>query len=568
MQSMKRILVILILGYSIVSCSKAQSLKLDDDQMKLIQTAYYINNLYVDTINSKQYTNDVIRAMLENLDPHSTYITTEDLQESEEPLQGEFEGIGVTFNMLTDTIFVIDVIQGGPSEKVGILSGDKIIKINDSIVAGKKIKNTDIVKQLRGNKGTKVNVDIQRRGATNLIPVTIIRDKIPIYSLDASFMVNDSIGYIKLSRFGATTHAEFVEAYNKLKDKGMTGLVLDLQGNGGGYLNAAIDIANEFLDKGDMIVYAEGSRFPKMEERAKGNGKFKDGKLVILVNDFSASASEIVAGAIQDQDRGLVVGRRTFGKGLVQRPLMLPDNSMIRLTVARYYTPAGRSIQKHYEPGKGLDYAYDLVNRFSNEMTDPDKIQFADSLKYETIKNKRPVYGGGGIMPDEYVVIDTTKVSPYYRKLYYNLSLIKPVQEEFDKNAKNIKSKYPTPEDFYKNYEAPEYLLQNIIKAGEDEGISFDKEEYEQSKDLIKKVVKVSLARDIYDSSLSYKIGNDDDENYKHALKLLSDDKAYQKLMKEGRDYSGNTSVSSVDKKAQGVSIVKGRGTEPVLLDQ
>lgn len=545
---MKKILMLVVLAYSIVSCSKAQSLKLDDDQMKLIQTAYYINNLYVDTINSKQYTNDVIKAMLENLDPHSTYISAEELQESEEPLQGEFEGIGVSFNMLTDTIFIIDVIQGGPSEKVGILPGDKIVKINDSIVAGKKIKNTDIVKQLRGKKGTKVDVEIQRRGNSSLIPVTIVRDKIPIYSLDASFMVNDSIGYIKLSRFGATTHAEFVEAYNKLKDKGMSGLILDLQGNGGGYLNAAIDIANEFLEKGDMIVYAEGSRFPKIEEKAKGDGKFKDGKLVILVDDFSASASEIVSGAIQDQDRGLIVGRRTFGKGLVQRPLMLPDNSMIRLTVARYYTPAGRSIQKHYEPGKGLDYAIDIYNRYSSEMTDPTKIQFSDSLKYETIKNHRPVYGGGGIMPDEYVVIDTTKVSPYYGKLMRSFAVIKSVQEEFDKNGKSIKAKYSTPESYYKNYEAPDYLLQNIVKAAEEEDIKFDKEEYEQSKDLLKRAVKMYLARDLFDNSLFYKILNDESESYKHALKLLMDDSSYQKLLKEGRDYSKN--VAAVDNSA------------------
>ena len=567
---MRKILTILILGYFIVSCSKAQSLKLDDDQMKLIQTAYYINNFYVDTLNSKQYTNDVIKAMLENLDPHSTYITADELQDSEEPLQGEFEGIGVSFNMLTDTIFIIDVIQGGPSEKAGILAGDKIIKINDSIVAGKKIKNTDIIKQLRGKKGTKVNVDIQRRGNSNLLPVTIVRDKIPINSLDASFIVNDSIGYIRLSRFGATTHADFVEAYNKLKANGMTGLILDLQGNGGGYLNAAIDIANEFLDKDDMIVYAEGTRFPKMEDRANGYGKFKDGKLVILVDDFSASASEIVSGAIQDQDRGLVVGRRTFGKGLVQRPLMLPDNSMIRLTVARYYTPAGRSIQKHYEPGKGLDYAYDIVNRFNTEMTDPTKIQFADSLKYETIKNKRPVYGGGGIMPDDYIVIDTTKISTYSRKLSNSLAIIKSVQEEFDKNVKNIKAKYSTPEDFYKNYEAPEYLLQNIIKLGEEEGVKFDKEEYEQSKDLIKRMVKIYLARDVYDSSLQYKIINDENESYKHALKLLSDDKAYQKLLKEGRDYSSNSKANDNAKKEDNPTTLREmkNENEPVLLDK
>lgn len=540
-----------LFGLLIISCcscaSKAQDSKVDPDQQRLLETYYYINKLYVDTINKKDFVTESIKAMLENLDPHSTYITTEEVQEAEEPLQGEFDGIGITFNMLTDTIFVIEVIKGGPSEKIGIRPGDKIIKVNDSIVAGMKIKNTDIVKKLRGPKGTTVNVEVMRKGYDKLLPFSIVRGKIPIYSLDAAYMVNDSVGYIQLSRFGATTHKEFKEAYADLKKQGMKDLILDLQSNGGGYLNAAIDIANEFLEKGDGIVYAEGTAFPKIKEKAKGNGIAKEGKVIVLINDFSASASEIVSGALQDNDRGLIVGRRSFGKGLVQRPLILSDGSMIRLTVARYYTPSGRSIQKPYTPGKGEEYELSLLDRSkSGEYFDPDKIVFADSLEVFTLKNNRPIFGGGGIMPDDYVTVDTLKYSPYFNKLFYAGILHKATLNEFDVNGDKLKKKYPTAESFYANYEVPQSLINKMVKMGEEEGIKEDADGLNKNINLLKGLTKGYLARDLYDASVSARILNDNNEIFNEGLKIISDDARYTKLLKEGRIYK---KVSTENKK-------------------
>lgn len=535
---MKKFLLGFCLFTIVVIGSRGQEMMLGTDQIKLLEALHYVNKLYVDTINSKTYTNDVIRLMLENLDPHSTYITKEEVKDAEEPLQGEFEGIGITFNMMTDTVFVIDVIQGGPSERVGIRAGDKLINVNDTVIAGLKLKNTEVIKKLRGSKGTTVNVDVLRKGHDKLIPFTIVRDKIPIYSLDAAFMLDANIGYIRLSRFGATTHKEFLEAYKSLEKQGMTGLILDLQSNGGGYLNAAIDITNEFLNKGDLIVYAEGSRFPKIQEQAKGNGKLTDGKLIVLINETSASASEIVAGAIQDQDRGLIVGRRSFGKGLVQRPLPLSDESLIRLTVARYYTPAGRSIQKHYEPGKGLDYAIDIYNRVENgELYDPNKIQFADSLKYITLNNQRPVYGGGGIMPDEFVVIDTLRYSDYYSKLSSLGLFHKITLAEFDNNRDAILQEYPTAQLFHENYKVPKRLIDQLVQAGVDEKLDFDEEGYEQSKAEFNNTIKALLARDLFDMSLYIKIFNERSDIFNRAFAIISDDEVYNKLLKEGRVY-------------------------------
>lgn len=535
----------------IITCfgcgSKAQENKSDSDQKRLLETYYYVNKLYVDTINTESFVTEAIKSMLENLDPHSTYITTEDLQESEEPLQGEFEGIGVTFNMMTDTIFIIEVIKGGPSERAGIRPGDKIVTVNDSVVAGQKIKNTDIVKLLRGKKGTKVNVEVLRRDYENLLPFTIIRDKIPIYSLDASYMVNDSIGYIQLSRFGATTHKEFKDAYKDLESKGMTNLILDLQNNGGGYLSASIDIANEFLDKNDGIVYAEGNAFPKIQEKAKGDGIAKDTKLIVLINDFSASASEIVSGAIQDNDRGLIVGRRSFGKGLVQRPLMLSDGSQIRLTVARYYTPAGRSIQKPYTPGNNDEYQESLLSRSkTGEYFDPDKITFSDSLLVHTLKNNRPIYGGGGIMPDKYITIDTLKYSSYFNKLYYAGLIHKLTLNEFDTNGNKILKKYPTEEDFYKKYEVPNSLIDKLVKMGEEDKIKYDAEGLTKSRKQLNTIIKSLLGRDLFNASISSKIFNKDNEVFNVALDLMIDNNEFNKLLKEGRKYHNRENKQAI----------------------
>ena len=363
---------------------------------KLQYAEVAITNLYVDSVDEKKLVEDAIRGMIDKLDPHSSYLTPKEVKSLNEPLNGNFEGIGVQFNMIEDTLLVIQPVTNGPSERVGIIAGDRIVSVNDSAIAGVKMSKEEIMKRLRGPKGTKVELGVVRLG---------IKDK----SIDATYMIRPGIGYIRIGSFGATTHQEFVESLNKLKAEGMQHLILDLQENGGGYLKAAVDISEEFLKKGDLIVYTEGRKVPRMDYTANGNGAFQEGKVVVLVDGYTASAAEIVTGAIQDQDRGIVVGRRTFGKGLVQRPVDLPDGSMIRLTIAHYYTPSGRCIQKPYTKGDGKDYAMDMMKRLkSGELTNADSIHFADSLKYETLREHRTVYGGGGIMPDEFVPLDTS----------------------------------------------------------------------------------------------------------------------------------------------------------------
>jgi carboxyl-terminal processing protease len=390
-----------------------------------------IENFYVDTVNSNQLAENAITGLLEKLDPHSAYLTADEVKDADEPLQGNFDGIGIQFNMLTDTLYVIQVISGGPSEKVGILPGDQIISVNDTLIAGVKMKNNDVMRRLKGPKGTVVNVKILRKGYPKLLDFKITRDKIPVYRLTSSYMIDKKTGYIKLDRFAKTTYDEFKEAVGKLQAQGMENLILDLQDNGGGYLESAIEMANEFLTPGSLIVYTEGVHQKRQEAQSDNSGSFKHGKLVILVNEYSASASEILSGAIQDWDRGVIVGRRTFGKGLVQRPIPLPDGSLIRLTTARYYTPTGRSIQKPYTKGDPEAYAREVIDRYNRgEMISADSIHFPDSLKYYTLIKKRVVYGGGGIMPDFFVPVDTTAAifvagnTSLFKELYSKASLI------------------------------------------------------------------------------------------------------------------------------------------------
>ena len=369
-----------------------------------------ISNLYVDSVDEQKLVEDGIRGMIEKLDPHSSYLTPKEVKAANEPLQGNFEGIGVQFNMVEDTLLVIQPVTNGPSEKVGILAGDRIVKVNDTIIAGVKMSKEEIMRRLRGPKDTKVLLGIVRRDIADTLQFTVIRDKIPVKSVDASYMIRPQVGYIRIGSFGATTHEEFCERLKALKKQGMKSLVLDLQENGGGYLQSAVQIADEFLQSDNLIVYTEGRRTRRADYKARDGGLFSEGKVIVLVDSYTASAAEIVSGAIQDHDRGLVVGRRTFGKGLVQRPIDLPDGSMIRLTVAHYYTPSGRCIQKPYEKGKKQEYAEDMLHRLkSGELMSADSVHFADSLKYYTLKERRVVYGGGGIMPDEFVPLDTTK---------------------------------------------------------------------------------------------------------------------------------------------------------------
>ena len=491
---------------------------------KLNLAQFAIANLYVDETDENKLVEAAIQGMLKELDPHSTYSDAEEVKKMNEPLQGNFDGIGIQFNMAEDTLFVIQPVSGGPSEKVGIRAGDRITHVNDTLIAGVKMTTDDITRRLKGVKGTKVNVKVVRRGVEEPLAFTIERDKIPVYSLDASYMITPKIGYIKINRFGATTYEEFMEALARLKGQGLQDLVLDLQGNGGGYLNAAIDIANEFLGSGELIVYTEGRRNPRREFYAKGDGKLQNGKLVVLVDEYSASASEIVAGAVQDWDRGLVVGRRSFGKGLVQRPIDLPDGSMIRLTVARYYTPAGRCIQKPYESIE--QYNADLIARYNRgEMMSADSIHFPDSLKCTTLKKGRTVYGGGGIMPDYFVPVDTTLFTKYHSRLSNKGVLLKVHFQLIDAHREEWIKKYDDYAVFCRDFELDEQMLGQLIEEGKKEGVEYNEEQFQKSKFLIKLQLKALIARDLWDMNEYYHTINVVNESVKKAVELLKEEK-------------------------------------------
>ena len=513
-----------------IAFAGAQNKLLQSPARKLQLAEFAIANLYVDSVNENKLVESAIVRMLEELDPHSTYSDPEEVKRLNEPLQGNFDGIGIQFNMATDTLFVIQPVSGGPSEKVGILAGDRIIEVNDTVIAGVKMSMEEVMRRLRGKKGTKVNVKVMRRGSDGLIPFTIKRDKIPVYSLDASYMVNKQVGYIRVSRFAATTGKEFATALQNLKKKGMKDLILDLQGNGGGYLNAAIDLVNQFLGKKELIVYTEGRRNPRAEFEAEGDGTFRDGRVVVLIDEFSASASEIVTGALQDWDRAVVVGRRSFGKGLVQRPIDLPDGSMIRLTVARYYTPSGRCIQKPYESIE--QYNKDLIDRYNRgEMQSADSIHFPDSLKVQTKKLGRTVYGGGGIMPDYFVPIDTTLYTDYHRNLVAKGAVIKFTMQFIEGHRKELANKYKKFESFDEKFVVDDDMLANLKEIGEKEGVKFNEEQYQKSLPLIKTQLKALIARDLWDMNEYFRVMNTTNESIQKALEILNSDE-YQKKLK------------------------------------
>ena len=520
---MKRLSIIagLLACFFSISTIQAQENKKNDSPIRKLTLAQFaIANLYVDETNPDKLVESAIIGMLEELDPHSTYSNAEEVKKMNEPLQGNFDGIGIQFNMAEDTLFVIQPVSGGPSEKVGILAGDRITHVNDTLIAGVKMTTEDIMRRLKGPKGTKVDVKVVRRGVDETLAFTIERDKIPVYSLDASYMATPKVGYIKINRFSATTHQEFMDALASLKGQGMQDLILDLQGNGGGYLNAAIDIANEFLGTGELIVYTEGRRNPRREFFAKGDGKHQSGRLVVLVDEYSASASEIVAGAVQDWDRGMVVGRRTFGKGLVQRPIDLPDGSMIRLTVARYYTPAGRCIQKPYESIE--QYNADLIERYNRgEMMSADSIHFPDSLKCMTLKKGRTVYGGGGIMPDNFVPVDTTRFTKYHSQLSNRGVLLKVHFQLIDAYRDKWTKEYDDYAKFSQNFEPDETMMQQLIAEGEKAGVKYDEEQYRKSEPLIKLQLKALIARDLWDMNEYYHTINVVNESVNKALELL-----------------------------------------------
>jgi len=503
---------------------------MSESEKKLATALMLINKLYVDKVDEEKLSDDAIVALLEKLDPHSTYIRANELKEMNEPLEGNFDGIGVSFNMATDTLFIIETIAGGPSEKVGILPGDKIIQVNDTTIAGVKMSTRSVMSRLRGPKGTAVNVKILRRGQSELLDFRIVRDKIPIHSLNASYMIDSKTGYISLMRFGATTYKEFKEAMVQLQKQGMKNLILDLQSNGGGYLSAAIELTNEFLGKDKLIVYTEGINQPRMSEKSTSKGMFEQGKLIILVNESSASASEILSGAVQDWDRGLIIGRRTFGKGLVQRQLPLPGGSAMRLTVARYYTPTGRSIQKPYTNGDKDSYEKDLIERYNHgEMMSADSIHFPDSLKYTTLVNKRIVYGGGGIMPDYFVPLDT--LTGYHRQVWGKGLLNEVSMGCVDNRRDELKKLYPTVDSFKQNFIVNDDIMNRILELAEKEKIEFKEDEYNVSKKLIALQIKALVAQYLFNSEAYTRIVNDESPIFLKGLEIINDDKEYNKLL-------------------------------------
>lgn len=522
---MKR-MIMAVAGLLTVLGMQAQLLPGQEAQLHKLRIAELaITNLYVDSVDEEKLVEDAIRGMLEKLDPHSSYSNAKEVKQMNEPLQGSFDGIGVQFNMMEDTLVVIQPITKGPSEKVGIVAGDRIVGVNDTAIAGVRMSREEIMRRLRGPKGTLARLKVLRQGIKDTLLFNVVRDKIPVKSIDATYMIRPTVGYIRIGNFGAMTFREFIEALYKLKSAGMEKLILDLQGNGGGYLQAAADIASEFLNDGDLIVYTEGRTVPRSDYNARGNGSFNDGKVVVLVDEYTASAAEIVTGAIQDHDRGLVVGRRTFGKGLVQRPIDLPDGSMIRLTISHYYTPSGRCIQKPYEKGKQKDYALDVVNRLKHgELTNKDSIHFADSLKYYTLKEKRVVYGGGGIMPDYFIPLDTTRYTKLHRELAAKSVIVTQNLRYMDKNRKQLLKQYPTFEEFKKKFEVPQSFIDTILAEGEKLNVKAkDEDELNRTLPPLRIQLKALIARDLWDMSEYFSIVNEDSEIVKKALELLSE---------------------------------------------
>lgn len=490
---------------------------------KLNSLLYHIENIYVEDVDLESLVETAIVKMLEEMDPHSVYIPAEDLQAADEPLNGNFEGVGIQFNIFKDTIMVVSPISGGPSEKLGIMAGDRIVTVDGEVVAGTNLTNKDVQRLLKGPKGTLVTVGIKRGKEPELLTFEIIRDKIPIYSVDASFMVTPEIGYIKVNRFAKTTMTEMYSAFAKLKRSGMQDLILDLQGNGGGMLRTAIQMADEFLSEDKLLVYTEGRSFPRENTKARIPGRFEQGRLVVLIDQGSASASEIVSGAVQDWDRGLIVGRRSFGKGLVQRPVRLTDDSAVRLTVQKYYTPAGRCIQKSYEEGVE-EYRKEKYQRFeSGELMSMDSLELPDSLKFETRITGRTVYGGGGILPDVFVPLDTTDNSSYFSSI-----LRKGLDSRFaltyvDSIRPELEAAYPTEDDFIAKFDVDSAMLADFQKFVTAEGVEWDEKGWERSGNAIALRVKAMIGRNLLEQSTFYRVISGLNESLQKAVDILED---------------------------------------------
>lgn len=523
------ILSLLPVALMLTGILAGRAFRTDSPEQKLLMAEKAIAQLYVDSVDENKMVEDAIRGMLEKLDPHSAYSTPEETRELNEPLQGNFSGIGITFNMSSDTLYVIQTVSGGPSERVGILAGDRIIAVNDTAIAGVKMKNSDVMKRLRGPKGTDVDVTVLRIAGpaeVDTIDFTITRADIPIYSVDAAYLVDASTGYIRINRFAAETAKEVRDAIRRLKKEGMKQLILDLTDNGGGYLQASTQLLGELLPEGSLAVYTEGLNSPRYDATAQPEGKtplFADGRLVVMVNQYSASASEITSGAVQDHDRGVVVGRRSFGKGLVQRPLPLPDGSMIRLTVAHYYTPTGRDIQKPYSKGDEDAYRRDIEERFNHgELMHEDSIRRNDSTVYRTLRLKRPVYGGGGITPDAFVPLDTMEYTKYYRNVMAKGLINRYAIGYVDANRKEIRRRFKTDDAFVKGFEVTPDMLEALRAMADKEGVEFDREQFERSAPLFRMVIKGLIGRDIYDNATYFKVFNSHDPIFRRAYEIIN----------------------------------------------
>ena len=490
---------------------------------KFAEVLMYVDQMYVDKVDDNKLTEHAIRSMLEELDPHSSYIPSSEVDDANERINGSFVGIGIRFQIVKDTLQVVQTIPGGPSEKVGLLAGDRIVSIEGITIAGVGLKNNQVREKLLGEKNSKVKVEVKRNGEKKSIFFTITRDKIPVHSVDTYYMVRPEIGYIRLNSFSRTSLIEVQEGLLGLRKQGMKHLILDLQDNGGGLLYEAQKMADEFLSGDKLVVYSEGSKQPRSELTAGRKGLWEKGKLVILTNESTASASEILSGAVQDWDRGLIVGRRTYGKGLVQRPIDLMDGSQLRLTIARYYTPSGRFIQKPYEDGKE-EYSNDLSRRYLNgEYTSADSIKFPDSLKHNTLLTKRTVYGGGGIMPDVFVPLDTTGINEMYRIIARGGYINSFMLSYLDRNRKKLEKEYPNFETFKKDFKADKKFMDDFFGYVKKENteFSYDQESYAYCQELLQSRIKATLAQDLWGTSEFFQIYNINNEILQKAIEVL-----------------------------------------------
>lgn len=502
-----------------------------EEALKIGKTLSLIDNYYVDTTDIPAMTEKVLLYLLQNLDPHSTYIDAEEVKSMNEDLQGNFEGVGIQFNILHDTVVIVELVGGSPSEKAGIKAGDRIIFIDSVMVAGTGIKTAEVRSCLMGPKGTTVNVDIMRPGVKNMLSFALIRDKIPINSLDAAYMLDDKTGYFKFNKFSATTEDEFERAIEKLENQGLEHVIIDLRGNGGGIMSAATNMASNFFDEKKLLVSIGGRKVEQQDFTSSGNGRLSSARLLVLVDESSASASEIFTGAVQDWDRGVVVGRRTFGKGLVQNHFYLNDSSMIRLTIARYYTPTGRLIQSPYNNGYDA-YLNDLKERFTGgELFSGNKVNFPDSLKFKTLINKRDVYGGGGIMPDVFVGVDTSYNTMYYRFLV-RLGIVSAFALEYsDAHRNTILAQYPDFLQFKKKFKFTDKDIEDFIELGRQNSILYQEKQFKTSKKELLLLLKGLVANSIWGMNEYFMIVNESDKALQRAMNIISSKKEYDKIL-------------------------------------